>query len=196
MSNKSEITNTARTMPFVYGSTDPKDIYAAEARGQRELVASSKLPIHGSENPALVTLGFTFGAPVPGDPLFREATLPPGWKKVGSDHDMWSYIEDERGIRRVGVFYKAAPYDRRADMNIQNVGYAVATKIEDGGKVPWDLLTEQERSDALSCLRADKERTDKYIREGRAYPDDQKRLDRITAALAMYDVPASSASEG
>lgn len=80
-------------------------IEGMEAAGQRQLVASTVLPIEGSEHQALIDLGFEFGDPV--DDLFREATLPEGWSKQGSDHDMWSYIVDADGQRRVSVFYKA-----------------------------------------------------------------------------------------
>lgn len=88
-----------------------------EADGQRQLVASTVLPIDcTTDEAALLALGFSFGEPT--DDLFREATMPHGWTKVGSDHDMWSYIEDKHGVRRVAVFYKAAFYDRCAFMRL------------------------------------------------------------------------------
>lgn len=96
-----------------------------EARGQAQLVNSDRLPtdLHG-ERAAFEALGFTFGEPDPRDPMFMPATLPDGWKREGSDHDMWSYVVDELGRRRVGVFYKAAFYDRSAHMHIESVyGY-------------------------------------------------------------------------
>ena len=89
-----------------------------EAQGQRELVASTVLPVEGSENAELAALGIVFGPVVPGDPIFREATLPPGWRKVPSEHPMWSHIVDEHGEERVAVFYKAAFYDRRAQIHV------------------------------------------------------------------------------
>lgn len=42
--------------------------------------------------------------------------LPDGWKKVGTNHDMHSDLVDETGKVRASIFYKAAFYDRRADM--------------------------------------------------------------------------------
>src|SRR5262245_10694052 len=108
----------------------PAGIEAQEAQGQREMVASTVLPteVNFRESDAdYEALGFTFGEVVAGDPLFRQATLPEGWSRKGSDHAMWSYVVDERGIERVGVFYKAAFYDRKAGLNIINVGYQAAT---------------------------------------------------------------------
>lgn len=94
-------------------------ITGMESAGQRQLVNSTQLPAEmRPSREAFEALGFVFGEPTPGDPLFVEATLPTGWKKRGSDHAMWSYIDDENGIERVGVFYKAAYYDRKADMHL------------------------------------------------------------------------------
>lgn len=100
-----------------------------EKAGQRQVVHSDSLPteIHGGTDADFEAVGFTFGLTDPHDPhdpLFRPATLPDGWAKQGSDHDMWSYVIDELGRRRVGIFYKAAFYDRRADMHLINLyGY-------------------------------------------------------------------------
>ena len=98
-------------------------IGAQEKAGQRQVVHSGSLPteIHGGTDADFETLGFTFGPVDPHDPLFRPATLPDGWTKEGSDHDMWSYVVDELGRRRVGVFYKAAFHDRHADMTLHSL---------------------------------------------------------------------------
>ena len=85
-----------------------------EARGQQELVASTQLPVDGSEDLAVLALGIKFGERAAGDELFREATLPKGWTKQATDHAMWSEIVDETGKVRASVFYKAAFYDRSA----------------------------------------------------------------------------------
>ena len=100
-------------------------IEAQEAQGQRELVRSSVLPAEIADRASFERLGFTFGEPVPGDSLFLNATMPPGWTKEGSDHAMWSYLVDDKGRRRASVFYKAACYDRDARMGLSrryNVG--------------------------------------------------------------------------
>lgn len=104
-------------------------IAGMEAAGQRQLVNSDRLPVdmrvglNGARS-EFEALGFTFGDPDPDDPLFCQATLPDGWRREPSEHDMWSYIVDETGTRRVEVFYKAAWYDRRAFMRLAAVGGA------------------------------------------------------------------------
>lgn len=148
--------NTANRDPFVHlagsmGGTGVSGyIEDMESAGQRQVVNSDRLPTqtHGTDE-AFLDLGFSLGDPDPADPMFRPATLPEGWKREGGDHAMWSYIVDERGIRRVAIFYKAAFYDRRADMHLQDVGGALATEaIYGDGAVtgPWDKLTEDERA--------------------------------------------------
>ena len=101
-------------------------IEAQEAAGQREMVNSTVIPtkvLHSTEKD-LTDLGFTLGPVVEGDPMFREATLPDGWKREGSNHSMWSYIVDQLGRRRCSIFYKAAFYDRDAHISATSVdGY-------------------------------------------------------------------------
>lgn len=96
----------------------PGGIEAQEAQGQQQLVASEMLPkeCRNATKEQLTALGFVFGADV--DELFVSCTLPQGWKKVASDHSMHSDIVDEQGRKRAGIFYKAAFYDRRADMSL------------------------------------------------------------------------------
>ena len=129
-------------------------IEASERRGQQQLVNSDRLPSDTrGKDAAFIALGFTFGEPDANDSLFRPATLPSGWKREGSDHAMWSYIVDERGIKRVGVFYKAAYYDRRADMHVVNVGRDIGSHAIYGDEAPTaasmrlDVLTPGERDD-------------------------------------------------
>ena len=103
----------------LFGAPTRVSVPAMEARGQQELVNSAQLPVDGSDDPDILAMGITFGDITPGDDLFREATLPEGWKKEGSDHNMWSYVVDVEGNRRISVFYKAAFYDRRAFMHAE-----------------------------------------------------------------------------
>jgi hypothetical protein len=100
-----------------------RGIEASEARGQVELVNSTQLPFQGSDDPALAAAGVVVGGETNGNdmrnagkPLFIDATLPAGWKKVGTDHDMWSKLVDEKGRTRATMFYKAAFYDQSAFM--------------------------------------------------------------------------------
>jgi hypothetical protein len=102
---------------FVTAST-PGGIEAQEAQGQRQLVASEQIPkeIIGATREQLTALGFEFGADV--DELFVACKLPAGWSKRASNHSMHSDLVDDKGRVRAGIFYKAAFYDRRADMRM------------------------------------------------------------------------------
>jgi hypothetical protein len=123
--SKRQMTNTAAEMAanpsallemLVFG---PQGVEASEKRGQAELVASELLPVDlGGEEELFLQLGFKLGPHVPGNALFREATLPSGWAKRKSSHSMWSYIDDEHGRERVAIFYKAAFYDRDANAGV------------------------------------------------------------------------------
>lgn len=111
-----------------------------ERDGQRQLVNSDRLPTdrRGTPDEEWLALGFTFGDPDPQDDMFCPATLPPGWKREGSDHAMWSYLVDELGRRRVGIFYKAAFYDRSAFMRLNSVSTYVWDVVHNGGEYLLD----------------------------------------------------------
>lgn len=95
---------------------NPGAIQAQEKRGQEQLVNSSQLPCDCSkeDKAKLESYGIVFGKPLENDPLFCDATLPEGWKKEGTNHDMWSSIVDDKGKKCASIFYKAAFYDRKA----------------------------------------------------------------------------------
>lgn len=121
-----------------------------ESAGQRELVHSDTLPARGPWA-ELEALGFVRTDRVPGDDLFVRCTIPDGWKRQGSDHAMWSHIVDDRGVRRVAVFYKAAFYDRDAFVSIVNVGSDLVSGIiygDDDVALPdvYEVLTDDERA--------------------------------------------------
>lgn len=99
-------------------SETPGGIELQEARGQRDFVASETLPIkcNGCKPAALEAMGIVFGDLV--DDLFIQVQLPEGWKKVLTDHSMWSKLVDEKGRKRASIFYKAAFYDRGAFIRI------------------------------------------------------------------------------
>jgi len=94
-------------------------IEGQEARGQKSMVNSDTLPIKGGADvmDGLKIAGVRFGKPVEGDALFQYVDLPPGWKKVPTDHSMWSNLVDDKGRVRASIFYKAAFYDRSAHMD-------------------------------------------------------------------------------
>ena len=116
------ITNTANSSPFVNLLTAlPGGIEAQERRGQHELVNSTNLPTDCSpeDQAKLEAAGVVFGAVVPDDDIFREATLPQGWQLKATEHSMWSELVDQEGAVRASVFYKAAFYDRSAFMRVR-----------------------------------------------------------------------------
>jgi len=169
MSNGIEDTSTRHPLTHLVGALGGTDDYIRdmERDGQRQLVTSDRLPseILYATQAEFEALGFTFGDVDPHDPLFRPATLPEGWKREGSDHAMWSYIADERGIRRVGVFYKAAFYDRKAHMSLKRVGYDIVTEAvyADGmPPTPWAVLTGDELAEVATGIRAQRERAAEY----------------------------------
>ncbi|WP_329311666.1 hypothetical protein [Streptomyces sp. NBC_01262] len=120
------------------GGTD-QFIGEQEAAGQRQLVNSDRLPTSlRSPREEFEALGFTFGDPDPGDPMFCPATLPEGWSRQASDHNMWSYIVDTLGRRRVSIFYKAAFYDRSSFMRLDTVSVYVTDRVYHGQPIVTD----------------------------------------------------------
>ena len=96
----------------------PGGIEAQEAAGQKALCASSKIPqsMRRCSRQDFEALGFVFSDKPSDDSLFVNVTMPAGWKMQPTDHSMWNYIVDETGKKRFAIFYKAAFYDRRADI--------------------------------------------------------------------------------
>ncbi|MGW7359430.1 hypothetical protein ACWGI0_23050 [Streptomyces sp. NPDC054802] len=143
--NTSETMNDpSRALGFIAASIGPggssEAIEEMERAGQTQLVNSDRLPtkLNGSQLEDFQALGFSFGEPDVSDPLFRPATLPEGWKRQASDHDMWSYVVDQLGRRRVGIFYKAAFYDRSAHMHLESVHNYVQQCVYDGCDIVTD----------------------------------------------------------
>jgi hypothetical protein len=124
--NTRDTTESLLFLADALGSHNPSDaILRQEADGQRSLVNSDTLPTdigkydrNGESRAALEAFGVVFGEMVEGDPLFQYVTLPDGWKKVSTDHSMWSNLVDEQGRIRAQIFYKAAFYDRSASLSV------------------------------------------------------------------------------
>ena len=137
-----------------------------EAQGKHDLLRSQSLPTDRRGD--FEGLGFTFGEVNPQDPIFQQATLPEGWSKDGSSGgSYWSYLVDERGIRRVAIFYKAAFYDRSAHASVINVGYDVVNKFiygDDKTFTPSPLLTDSEREQGVAEAR-------RYLESAERFPD-------------------------
>ena len=100
---------------------DPsKAILDQESRGQSKLVNDATLPAEISleDRASLESQGVVFGEYVEGDKMFRYVTLPAGWKKVRTDHSLWSELHNEKGKIMASIFYKAAFYDRSSHMYV------------------------------------------------------------------------------
>ena len=91
-------------------------IEAMEARGTQQLSESSVLPTEGLDPVWAAKVGIKVLGKVDGDPIFSHVDLPAGWHQKTTDHDMHNKLLDDRGRVRASIFYKAAFYDRRADM--------------------------------------------------------------------------------
>lgn len=94
-------------------------IEAQEAQGQADLIKSVSFPTNGDQDDILEQLGFKLGEPYADDPLFRDVEMPKGWKKSATGHAMHSHVLDETGAERIGIFYKAAFYDRKAQYHVK-----------------------------------------------------------------------------
>lgn len=123
-------------------------IEGQEARGQREVVNSDRIPTKG-RSADLEALGFVLGDVDLGDPLFRSATLPAGWSRAGTGHSMYSDIVDANGRPRVSIFYKAAYYDRDAFFTVKTVVGYVNELIWADGKMPAPIVDEWTTREAL-----------------------------------------------
>jgi hypothetical protein len=93
----------------------PGAVERQEAAGQAELCRTEVLP-KDCPRAELEKFGVVFGTDH--DDLFVNVTLPAGWKKQATDHSMHSDLLDEKGRKRGSIFYKAAFYDRNADMHL------------------------------------------------------------------------------
>lgn len=149
---RSNVENTANRDPLLHlagAFGDPsRYITDMESAGQRQLVHSDRLPTDMGRNTVeeFEALGFKLGDPDPQDPLFRPATLPEGWGREASDHSMGSYIVDQNGRKRVSIFYKAAFYDRSANMHLRAIHNEVNELLWGDGpdEMPIDDWTPRE----------------------------------------------------
>lgn len=185
------------------GETPDQIIRGMESAGQRQLVASRMLPTdtHGTDA-EFEALGFVFGESDPGDPMFRPTTLPEGWSKRGSDHDMWSYVVDEHGRNRVSVFYKAAFYDRHAHMSLNTVYGYLRSCVYDNKPVVGDekwATPAALRKAALDAAESAREAVELYqSRAQGANPDEYaiERLAEVRSEIARYTAIAEQYADG
>ncbi len=122
-----------------------------ERAGQRKLARSDQLPrsgLLGADRAAWESVGVRIlDDKIGDDPLFCEVELPAGWGRRPTDHPLHTDLVDERGRTRGRIFYKAASYDRRADIymlrrlsikrDFSRVDYqsVIQYQVTDGGRV-------------------------------------------------------------
>ena len=127
------ITDTARlssTEKLAIAST-AGGVIEQERLGQEELVASNQLPsdgLLGADRPRWEALGLKILDEGADDPLFCRVELPAGWRKVPREHAVWTELVDETGKVRAEIRYKAAFYDRYAQITLKD--------LRPGGDVP------------------------------------------------------------
>ena len=59
------------------------------------------------------------------------------WKREGSSHAMWSYINDELGRERVAIFYKSARSMTVPRVSLTGLGWYVTKAVEHDG---WPII--------------------------------------------------------
>jgi hypothetical protein len=101
----------------------PGGIEAQEKAGQLEQAELETLPIRlshggsiGGSRKKWMDIGFQFGENF--DDLFVRVKFPTGWKKVPTNHSIWSNIVDDKSRIRGSIFYRAAFYDRSAHAHL------------------------------------------------------------------------------
>ncbi len=117
-----KVTDTSKNphIDWLFGG-NPNAIYAQEAQGQKELVASSQLPkklIYHEDRQLTCSqfyerIGISV-LPDNTDDIFFTVQLPAGWCLSPTDHSMWNSLIDNKGRKRASIFYKAAFYDRNS----------------------------------------------------------------------------------
>lgn len=130
MKDKTAPRNTAQEvrdspiLGLVTAMGEGSGILAQEAQGQRSFVGSDTLPTDigrysdYNTKAILEAAGVKFLGVVEGDDMFQYVDLPRGWKKMATDHSMWSKLVDDKGRERASIFYMAAFYDRSAHMSL------------------------------------------------------------------------------
>lgn len=96
-------------------------IYEMEKAGQSQFVNSDTLPKQCDDKTMhMLAMWGIQTIESETDDLFQTVKLPNGWKRIPTEHDMWSHVIDDQGRVRIEVFYKASSHDRRADMRISD----------------------------------------------------------------------------
>lgn len=117
MSNRDEIDAIVMLARAMGGEKNV--IEHMEAEGQQQACKCSYVAREMYPNRyAWERLGFVF-TDIPNDCVLCKAILPEGWSIQPTEHSMWNNILDEKGRKRASMFYKAAFYDRDANMRLR-----------------------------------------------------------------------------
>ncbi len=142
-------------MENAIAASTPGGIEAQEAKGQEQLVNSTNMPKRlqayrefFGENDATVFYkkwGCKIGKDV--DEIFIEVELPKGWTKESTDHSMWSVLRDEKGRQRAMIFYKAAFYDRSAELSpdVRFSSYSESIELKEKCYDSYERIAKEER---------------------------------------------------
>lgn len=127
---KNPLSNPAALIAFLKGypenfitASTPGGVEAQEAAGQQQLIRSEQMPRvdrcypRGDSKEVLEKLGFKILGVA--DDQFYHTQFPSGWTREAADHSMHSYVLDERGRKRIHIFFKAAFYDYRAHLDLE-----------------------------------------------------------------------------
>lgn len=82
-------------MTALEGGNPSDAILRQEASEQRRAVASARLPVDIRGKEKWESLGFKFGPPIDGDPIFCEATFPAGWTVQPTEHSSGRDYSDD-----------------------------------------------------------------------------------------------------
>lgn len=180
----------AAIFPPLAHQVAPGGIEEQEAEGAAAMQATDceiiPTEINGGTEQDLTAIGFVLGPVVKADPLFREATLPAGWKRVGTGHAMWTHLVDEHGRERVAMFYKAAYYDRSAFLRV-NTLRAYVDSLASGKGV---LVLDDTWATPEATLAAIKEARKRAVNDVEFWVErdsDSKYADEYRAEVARFD---------
>lgn len=188
----------AAIFPPLAHTVAPGGIEEQEAEGAAAMQARDceviPAEVMGGTEQDLTAIGFTLGPVDQRDPLFRQATLPLGWKRAGTGHSMWTRLVDEVGRERVSMFYKAAYYDRSAFLRVQTVRDYVASLGSSQEPLILDdtWATQEAVSSAIQQLRAQATEQAEFW----TTHDNQEYVKQYRAEVTRYDELAAELADG
>lgn len=107
-----------------------------EKRGQQELCKGDQLPYKLMSGEVATEVYKRFGIEITEDvekrenELFIKVKLPEGWVIKPTEHNMWSFLINEKYKIIAKIFYKAAFYDHDAFIVLVKKNYNVQSKMQ------------------------------------------------------------------